>query len=97
MIVIQPLETPQIQKIIKKLIGLMLPHTDTRNFFNNSRQQPEIHYNIHQTQSSPTNSEIPELEEDSDQDQFADSDYLIDQHNTHQESERIRHEYSARS
>ena len=32
-------------------------------------------YNKRQTQSSPTNSEIPELEEDSDQDQFADSGF----------------------
>ena len=40
--------------------------------------------------------EIPELEEDSNQDQFANSNFLIDQHNTHQESQRIRHEYSTR-
>ena len=52
-------------------------------------QPPEVAYNKHQTQPSPANCEIPELEEDSDQDQFADPDYLINQHNTHQESQRI--------
>ena len=33
--------------------------------------------------------EIPKLEEDSDQDQFADPDNLITHHNTHQESKQI--------
>ena len=40
-------------------------------------------------------SEIPELEEDWDNGQFADADdQLINRHNTHSESERIRKEYS---
>ena len=39
--------------------------------------------------------EIPELEEDWDNGQFADTDTnLIDRHNTHSESERIRKEYT---
>ena len=49
-----------------------------------SDQPQEVTYNIHQTQPSPANSEIPELKEDSDQDQFADPTFLINQHNTHQ-------------
>ena len=61
-----------------------------------SDQPPEVTYNKCQTQPSPANVEILELEEDSDQDQFDDPDYLINQHNTHQESQKIRHEYSAR-
>ena len=58
-------------------------------------QPPEVTYNRCQIQPSSTDLEILELEEDSDQDQFADSDNLITHHNTHQESERIRHEYFA--
>ena len=46
-------------------------------------------YNRCQIQPSSTDLEIPELEEDSDQDQFTDPDNLITHHNTHQESERI--------
>ena len=58
-----------------------------------SDQPPEVMYNRHQIQPSSTDLEIPELEEDSDQHQFTDPDNLITHHNTHQESERIRHEY----
>ena len=54
-----------------------------------SDQPPEVTYNRHQIQSSTVDLEIPELEEDSDQDQFADLDSFITHHNTHQESERI--------
>ena len=54
-----------------------------------SDQPPEVTYNRHQVQSSTVDLEIPELEEDSDQDQFADVDTFITHHNTHQESERI--------
>ena len=46
-------------------------------------------YNRHQTQPSAVDIEIPELEEDSDQDQFADLDTFITHHNTHQESKQI--------
>ena len=52
-----------------------------------SDQPPEVMYNRCQIQPSSTDLEIPELEEDSDQDQFADPDNLITHHNTHQESE----------
>ena len=52
-------------------------------------QPPEVRYKRHQIQPSSVDLEIPELEEDSDQDQFADLDNLITHHNTHQESEWI--------
>ena len=52
-------------------------------------QPPEVTYNRCQIQLSSVDLEIPELEEDSDQDQFADLDTFITHHNTHQESERI--------
>ena len=54
-----------------------------------SDQPPEVTYNRCQIQASSRDLEIPELEEDSDQDQFADPDNLITHHNTHQESKRI--------
>ena len=54
-----------------------------------SDQPLEVTYNRHQTQPSTVDLEIPELEEDSDQDQFADLDTFITHHNTHQESEQI--------
>ena len=54
-----------------------------------SDQPPEVTYNRCQIQPSSVDLEIPELEEDSDQDQFVDPDNLITPHNTHQESERI--------
>ena len=52
-----------------------------------SDQPPEVTYNRHQIQPSAVDLEIPELEDDSDQDQFADLDTFITHHNTHQESE----------
>ena len=58
-------------------------------------QPPEFMYNRCQIQPSSTDLEISELEEDSDQDQFADPDNLITHHNTHQESKWIRQEYFA--
>ena len=58
-------------------------------------QPPEVTYNRRQTQPSTVDLEIPELEEDSDQDQFADLDTFITHHNTHQESKWIRQEYFA--
>ena len=54
-----------------------------------SDQPPEVMYNRCQIQPSAVDLEIPELEEDSDQDQFADLDTFITHHNTHQESEWI--------
>ena len=50
-------------------------------------QPPEVTYNRHQVQPSAIDLEIPELEDNSDQDQFADLDTFITHHNTHQESE----------
>ena len=58
-------------------------------------QPPEVMYNRRQIQPSAVDLEIPRLEEDSDQDQFADLDTFITNHNTHQESERIQQEYFA--
>ena len=58
-------------------------------------QPPEVTYNRRQVQPSTENLKIPELEDDSDQDQFADLDTFMTHHNTHQASERIRQEYSA--
>ena len=54
-----------------------------------SDQPPEVTCNRHQIQLSSVDLEIPQLEEDSDQDQFADLNNFITHHNTHQESERI--------
>ena len=54
-----------------------------------SDQPPEVTYNRCQVQPCTVDLEIPELEEDSDQDQFTDLDTFITHHNTHQESERI--------
>ena len=54
---------------------------------------PEIMYNRRQIQPSTVDLKIPELEMNSDQDQFADLDTFITHHNTHQESKRVRQEY----
>ena len=54
-----------------------------------SDQPPEVMYNRHQVQSSTVDLEIPELEDNLDQDQFADLDTFIMHHNTHQANERI--------
>ena len=58
-----------------------------------SDQPPEVTYNRHQIQPSAVDLEIPKLEEDSDQGQFADLDTFITHHNTHQESKWIGQEY----
>ena len=52
-------------------------------------QPSEVTYNRRQVQPSAENLEIPELEDDSDQDQFADLDTFMTHHNTHHASERI--------
>ena len=52
-------------------------------------------YNRCQVQPSAVDPEIPELEDDSDQNQFADLDTFIAHHNMHQENERIHQEYFA--
>ena len=54
-----------------------------------SDQPPEVTYNRCQIQPYAVDLEIPELEEDSDQDQFTDLHTFITHHNTHQESKRI--------
>ena len=54
-----------------------------------SDQPPEVTYNRGQIQPSTIDLEITEIEEDSEQDQFADLDTFITHHNTHQESEQI--------
>ena len=58
-----------------------------------SDQPPEVTYNRCQIQPSTVDLKIPELEEDSDQDQFIDLDTFITHHNMHQESEQIQQEY----
>ena len=58
-------------------------------------QPQEVMYNRRQVQPSTENLKIPELEDDSNQDQFADLDTFMTHHNTHHASERIRQEYSA--
>ena len=48
-----------------------------------SDQPPEVMYNRHQVQPTTVDLEIPELEDDSIPDQFADLDTFITHHNTH--------------
>ena len=48
---------------------------------------PEVMYNRCQVQPSAVDHEIPELEDDSDLDQFADLDTFITHHNTHHASQ----------
>ena len=60
-----------------------------------SDQPPEVMYNRHQVQPSTADLKIPELEDNSDQDQFADLDTFITHHNMHQESKQIHQEYFA--
>ena len=54
-----------------------------------SDQPPEITYNRQQVQASTENQKIPELEDDSDQSQFADLDTFMTHHNTHHTSKQI--------
>ena len=54
-----------------------------------SDQPPEVMYNRCQVQPSTVDLKIPELEDESDQDQFTDLDTFITHHNTHQESKWI--------
>ena len=56
-------------------------------------QPPEQGYNRCQVQPSAENLEIPELEENSEEEQFTDFDSFMAHHNTHQASEHIRQEY----
>ena len=52
-------------------------------------QPPEQGHNRHQAQPSTENFEIPDLEENSEEEQFADFDSFMAHHNTHQASEHI--------
>ena len=55
-----------------------------------STAQPEEQgYNRHQAQHYTENFEIPELEENSEEEQFADFDSFMAHHNTHRASEQI--------
>ena len=56
-----------------------------------STAQPEEQgHNRHQAQHYTENYEIPELEENSEEEQFADFDLFMAHHNTHQASEQIQ-------
>ena len=55
-----------------------------------STAQPEEQgYNRHQAQHYTENFEIPKLEENSEEEQFADFDLFMAHHNTHRASEQI--------
>ena len=54
-----------------------------------SDQPPEVTYNRCQVQPSTVNLQIPELKDDSDQDQFTGLDTFMTHHNTHHASKRI--------
>ena len=56
-------------------------------------QPPEQGHNRHQAQPSTENFKIPELEENSKEEQFADFDSFMAHHNTHQASKHIQQEY----
>ena len=56
-------------------------------------QPPEQGYNRRQVQPSTENLEIPELEENSEEEQFANFDSFMAHHNTRQASEHMRQEY----
>ena len=56
-------------------------------------QLPEQGHNRCQVQPSADNFEIPELEENSEKEQFTDFDFFMTHHNTHQAREHIRQEY----
>ena len=56
-------------------------------------QLPEQEYNRHQVQPSTENFKIPKLEENSEEEQFANFDSFMTHHNTHQASEHIWQEY----
>ena len=56
-------------------------------------QPPKQGYNRHQAQPSTENFKIPELEENSEEEQFANFDSFMAHHNTHQASEHMQQEY----
>ena len=54
---------------------------------------PEQGHNRHQAQPSTENVEIPKLEENSEEEQFADFDSFMAHHNTHHASKHIQQQY----
>ena len=56
-------------------------------------QPPKQGYNRRQVQPSTENLEIPQLEENSEEEQFTDFDSFMTHHNTQQASEHIQQEY----
>ena len=87
-----PLEPIQTNKITKKPIDLMLPPCRYQEFLH----QQLSHRNKdtrRQVQPSTEDFEIPELEENSEEEQFTDFDSFMTHHNTHQASEHIWQEY----
>ena len=56
-------------------------------------QPPEQGHNRRQAQHSTENVDIPELEENSEEEQFADFDSFMAHHNTHHACEHIQQEY----
>ena len=59
-------------------------------------QPPEVEYHERITPYTAQREDPPELEEDEDQQEYTDNHHLIIHHNTHQESEHIRREYTER-
>ena len=62
------------------------PDSPANQIPDTSDQPPEVMYNRHQVQSSAVDPKIPEFEDDSGQDQFADLDTFMTHHNTHHTS-----------
>ena len=56
-------------------------------------QLPEQGHKRHQAQPSTENIDIPELEENYEEEQFADFDSFMVHHNTHHTSEHIQQQY----
>ena len=59
-------------------------------------QPPEVEYCERTAPYTAQREDPPELEEDEDQQEYTNNCHLIIHHNTHQESERIRREYTER-
>ena len=57
---------------------------------------PEVQYHRKTTIYPAHEEEVPELEEDENQEEYNNNHHLITHHNTHQESGRIRREYTER-
>ena len=77
MMIALPLEPIQTNKITKKPIGLMPPPCRYQEFSSSTAQPPEQGYNRRQVQPSTENFEIPELGENSEEEQFTDFDSFM--------------------